>query len=297
MNYNSVDVKIKPERTRYFDYHPLWLERFIERDFPHLIRRKYMPPYMEMWYEVAQKYNSQNRRNSRRKKTLNGGRKMGLYQEFPTLQAIEDKLDADIARIREKMSEVKKHPRYADNETERKYQLELLEQEYEETLAKAEDEFQTELKAIELHLAEQAFTMPATSAEELEKAQELANIVKFQLMTSSNIDDTLTLLKTRVKTMNDAEKQAVKMAIATIDIGENKQFKEILKELDDTFHMRSIKKQLEALKRIKKGDNSLRRKYDVMDKAVKAAFSQPSPFRGGGIGREFYEKYLKGGRK
>lgn len=222
---------------------------------------------------------------------------MSFYKEFPTLQAIENKLDADIARIRKKMREVKKHPRYADNEAERKYQLELLEQEYEETLAKAEDEFQTELKAIELHLAEQAFTMPATSAEELEKAQELANIVKFQLLTSPNLDDTLTLLKTRVKTMNDAEKQAVKMAIATIDLGENKQFKEILKELDDTFHMRSIKKQLDALKRIKEGGNSLRRTYDAMDKAVKAAFSQREPFFSGGIDREFYEKHLKGGRE
>ena len=221
---------------------------------------------------------------------------MSFYKEFPTLQAIEDKLDSDIARIREKMREVKKHPRYADNEAERKYQLELLKQEYEETLAKAEDEFQTELKAIELHLAEQAFSMPNVSAEELEKAQELANIVKFQLMTSPNLDDTLTLLKTRVKTMNDAEKQAVKMAIATIDLGEHNEFKEILKELDDTFHMRSVKKQLEALKRIKEGGNSLRRTYDAMDKAVKAAFSQPEPFFGGGIDREFYEKHLKGGR-
>ena len=222
---------------------------------------------------------------------------MSFYREFPTLQAIEDKLDAEIERIRNEMREVKKHPRYADNEAERKYQLELLEQEYEETLAKAEDEFQTELKAIELHLAEQAFSMPNVSAEELEKAQELANIVKFQLMTSPNLDDTLTLLKTRVKTMNDAEKQAVKMAIATIDLGENKQFKEILKELDDTFHMRSIKKQLDALKRIKEGGNSLRRTYDAMDKAVKAAFSQREPFFSGGIDREFYEKHLKGGRE
>ena len=221
---------------------------------------------------------------------------MSFYKEFPTLQAIEDKLDADIARIREKMREVKKHPRYEDNESERKYQLELLEKEYEETLAKAEDEFQTELKAIELHLAEQAFSMPNVSAEELEKAQELANIVKFQLMTSPNLDDALALLKIRVKTMTDAEKQAVKMAIATIDLGENKQFQEILKELDDTFHMRSIKKQLEALKRIKEGGNSLRLKYDVMDKAVKAAISQPAPFFGGGIDYEFYEKHLKGGR-
>ena len=223
---------------------------------------------------------------------------MSFYEEFPTLQAIEDKLDAEIERIREKMREVKKHPRYADNEAERKYQLELLEREYEETLAKAEDEFQTELKAIELHLAEQAFSMPNVSAEELEKAQELANIVKFQLMTSPNLDDTLALLKTRVKTMTDAEKQAVKMALLSLDIDrDNKLFDEILSELNDTAHMRSIKKQLDALKRIKEGGNSLRRTYDAMDKAVKAAFSQREPFFSGGIDREFYEKHLKGERE
>lgn len=222
---------------------------------------------------------------------------MSFYKEFPTLQAIEDKLDAEIERIREKMREVKKHPRYADNEAERRYQLELLEREYEKTLAKAEDEFQTELKAIELHLAEQAFSMPNVSAEELEKAQELANIVKFQLMTSPILDDTLALLRTRVKTMNDAEKQAVKMALLSLDIDRgNKLFDEILSELNDTAHMRSISKQLDALKRIKLGGNSLRRQYDAWDYA-KNELKKNKSFGSEAVSKEFYENHLKGGRE
>lgn len=68
MIYNSVDVKIKPERTRYFDYHPPWLERFIERYFPHLIRRKHMPPYKELWQEVARKKGARKRHENRRRK-------------------------------------------------------------------------------------------------------------------------------------------------------------------------------------------------------------------------------------
>lgn len=61
-------VETQRERTKYFDYHPPWLEKLIKQEFPALIRKKRMPPYMEMWYEVARKYDSHNRRNSRRKK-------------------------------------------------------------------------------------------------------------------------------------------------------------------------------------------------------------------------------------
>lgn len=197
---------------------------------------------------------------------------MSFYEEFPTLQAIETQLDNDIARINKQIKEVETHPRYADNEAERKYQLEQLKKEREQILASAEENYQTELKAIELSIAEQAFSLPNVSDKELEKAQQLAAIVKTQLQTTTNIDDTLDLLKTRIKTMSDAEKQAVKLELAALNLnidGNNEKFKEVMAALDDTSHMRSIKQQQAALKKIKQGADSVRRKYDVLNLALK----------------------------
>jgi hypothetical protein len=194
--------------------------------------------------------------------------RMSFYDEFPTLQAIETQLDNDIAHINKRIQEVKTHPRYADNEAEREYQLEQLEKEREEILAKAEENYQLELKAIELSIAEQAFTMPDVDAEQLKKAQQLAAVVKTQLQTTTNIDDTLDLLKTRIKTMTDAEKQAVKLELAALNL-DIAGIKEVMAALDDTAHMRSIKQQQAALKKIKQGADSVRRKYDMIDLALK----------------------------
>jgi hypothetical protein len=193
---------------------------------------------------------------------------MDFYTEFPSLQALEMQLDNDIAHINKRIQEVKTHPRYADNEAERKYQLKQLEKEREEILAKAEENYQLELKAIKLSIAEQAFSMPDVPAEELKKAQQLAAVVRTQLQTTTNIDDTLDLLKTRIKTMSDAEKQAVKLELAALNL-DIAGIKEVMAALDDTAHMRSIKQQQAALKKIKRGADSIRRKYDMIDLAIK----------------------------
>lgn len=215
------------------------------------------------------------------------------YNAFPSLQAKEIELERKVEKIKNQISEVKKHPRYADNESERTYQIEQLEEQLEQTLAAAEEDFQVELEALELHLAEQAFQLPDVDAEEAEQAERLANTIKAQLMTAQNKADTVELLETRIKTMSDAEKQAVKMALAGVNIDG---LDEIMPALNDTAHMRDIVEQQAALKHIKQYANSLRRKYDTREKAVKEALSSPSPFSGD-IDREFYEKYLKRGRK
>ena len=193
---------------------------------------------------------------------------MDFYTEFPTLQAIETQLDNDIARINKQIKEVKTHPRYADNGAERKYQLEQLEKEREQILADAEENYQLELKAIELSIAEQAFSMPDVDAEQLKKAQQLAAVIKTQLLTTTNIADTLDLLKTRIKTMTDADKQAVKIELAALNL-DIAGIKEVMAALDDTAHMRSIKQQQAALRKIKQGADSIRRKYDMLNLVVK----------------------------
>jgi hypothetical protein len=193
---------------------------------------------------------------------------MSFYEEFPTLQALETQLENDIARINKQIKEVKTHPRYADNEPEREYQLEQLEKEREQILAEAEENYQTELKAIELSIAEQAFSMPNVPDEQLKKAQQLAAVVKTQLQTTTNIDDTLDLLKARIKTMSDVEKQAVKLELAALNL-DIAGIEEVMAALDDTAHMRSVKQQQAALKKIKQGADSIRRKYDMLNLALK----------------------------
>lgn len=39
-------LRRETEATRYSDYHPKWLEKFIEESFPHLARRKKRLPYL-----------------------------------------------------------------------------------------------------------------------------------------------------------------------------------------------------------------------------------------------------------
>lgn len=55
-------VETQKERTKYFDYHPSWLERLIEKSFPELIRKKYEPPYRKLWQEVRKNEVSSSRK-------------------------------------------------------------------------------------------------------------------------------------------------------------------------------------------------------------------------------------------
>jgi hypothetical protein len=59
------DDKQQREPTRYFDYYPLWLERLIEAEFPHLRRKKYQPPY-----KLNKKRRSKNGKLGRNKSSV-----------------------------------------------------------------------------------------------------------------------------------------------------------------------------------------------------------------------------------
>lgn len=195
--------------------------------------------------------------------------KQSFYEGFPTLVSKEQQLASKVKQIDQQIKNVEGHERYDSNESERQYQLGKLAQEREQALQSAEEDFQIELEALELNLAEQAFEIPNTSEEELQRARQLADVVKSQLQTASNKKGVIDLLKKRVKTMNDTEKQTVKTALIDMEF---KGKDEIMEELNDTARMREINEQLDGLHKIKIGANSLRRKYDAMDNAINQLF-------------------------
>lgn len=204
---------------------------------------------------------------------------MNIYDEFPSLSAKETQLKSDIGRIDREIKDIETSERFTDNEAERTYQLEKLAEEKEATLTAAQDDFNIELQAIELHLAEQAFEPPQAGEEEITQAQALTNAVTTQVVTSSNIVDTLSLLALRTKSMNDTEKLVLKRELATIQdtalsktVGPDSRgqaqakLDEITANVSDTKQSKEIEKQLQALKKIQSdGYDSIRRKFDRDD--------------------------------
>src|SRR5690625_1421711 len=214
-----------------------------------------------------------------------------IYKHLPTLQSKSDQLKVDINTIKQRIENVKNDKKYDDAESLREHELKILEQEYEATLDKAEEDFAIELEALELNLAEQAFKMPDIDEEQATQSNQLASIIKSQLQTSINKAGTVELLKTRIKTMSDADKQAVKMALVDVDFDGKD---EIMERLNDTAHMRNIKEQMDALNKIRSSRaDSLRSKYDTIDRAVKKTFEK-SRNQGQSVSKDFYEKHLKG---
>src|SRR5690625_4092055 len=214
-----------------------------------------------------------------------------FYKHFPTIQSKADQLDSQINGIIERIENVKNDKKYDDAESLREHELEILEQEREATLDKAEEDFAIELEALELNLAEQAFKMPDIDEEQATQSNQLASIIKSQLQTSINKAGTVELLKTRIKTMSDADKQAVKMALVDVDFDGKD---ELMKQLNDTQHMQNINEQLEALSNIRSSRaDSLRSKYDTIDRAIKKTFEK-SRNQGQSVSKDFYEKHLKG---
>lgn len=208
---------------------------------------------------------------------------MNYYEAFPQLEAIDSRLKNDIARIDEEIRELRETDRYNENETERRYLLQELRNKREQMLTDAENEFQTELKAIELSLADRAFSLIDASEEARNKAKETAEAIKTQLLTSLNVVSTLSLLSVKVETMTDVEKQElavtlheikddiISKAISEIEKQEIKQYiDDIKKELANTSHAKNIAEQAEALRQIKHSASSVRLQFDTIDNALAA---------------------------
>lgn len=198
-----------------------------------------------------------------------------FYKDFPTLQSIAMELDHKIASIDKRAAEVKESERYADNEAERAYQLDKLEAEREQTLAELEEDFQVELEALEISLAEQAFSPLTANKADAEEADATATAIANQFTMTDNVTDMLALLDVRVKSMSDTEKEALARVLPTIEgraqgvSGADEYLKSIRGNVMDTAHMRDVQEQTEQLRKIKAGGDSIRRKYDVLHKTVR----------------------------
>lgn len=204
------------------------------------------------------------------------------YDEFPTLKSKELELNTKMKRIRSKIKDVKDNERFADNEAERDYQLNKLNDEMEEILAASEDDFQIELEVTRLHLAEQAFAPIEATPEELATAKETAQTICSQVTMTANPSDTLSLLSMRAKSLTDVEKQTLAQELPSIvetalsKATTDKQREElngyieaINEEVTNTAHARSIAEQQEALKKMETaGANTIRGKHDMLNLVV-----------------------------
>lgn len=224
-----------------------------------------------------------------------------MLNNLPTLQGISQKLERDITRIDADMKDVKTNERYETNEAERQYQLDKLTDEKEQTLADAEDNYQTEMQAIELSLAEQAFSAKEATDAELEQAQQTLAAIKTQSLTTGDPVGTASLLAIKAELMTDAEKVLLSSNIADIEeslstkvTGRNmsdftEQMNAVKQAAINTKQAKSVAEQMDALQQVKRGASSVRRKYDAID----AAFNRKQGDNVTPFDRDFYEKYIK----
>lgn len=230
-----------------------------------------------------------------------------FYSNMPTLQAKEMELENNVTRIQNEIEEIKSHPRFESNPSEREYQIGLLKEELETTLQNADEDYYVELEAIEQHLSIQLFDAPKVDTETAQQANELVDNITTQVTLSSNPADTLAMLAVRAKTMNDAELHALQRQMPTItqqiqskasahnksDI--DKHLEAISNAASNTEHQRNINEQLDALKRVKNGGGSPADRYRRQDIARNIARQGISGT--GGVSRGFYEDVIKGGSK
>lgn len=228
-----------------------------------------------------------------------------MLENLPSLNGISQKLERDIDNIDAEMKEVKTSERYADNPSEREYQLKELAEKREQTLADAEDNYKTEIQAIELSLAERAFSATEATDEELQQAQKTLAAIKTQALTTGDPVGTAQLLAVKAEHMTDSEKVMLSSSMAEIEqelmskvtgsnMGDFTEKMNVVKQAArNTKQAKSISEQMDALQKVKQGADSVRRKYDARDKALNREQKENvTPFS-----RDFYDKHIKRGAK
>ncbi|MBM7598027.1 hypothetical protein JOC34_000384 [Virgibacillus halotolerans] len=137
----------------------------------------------------------------------------GNYTDFPSLHAISKKAEAKRSDYVSKKEGLKNTDRYNDNETEREYQLEELEKDYDANMDAMQEEYDVEIAAIERDLAERAFSTDAGTPEEQAAAEKLIGNIGAQLATAPVSSDVFDLLADKSKVFNDAERLAMAQQI------------------------------------------------------------------------------------
>lgn len=227
------------------------------------------------------------------------------YAGFPTLQAKQNELDNNVAALRKKMSEVKTTERYSANEPERKYQLGKLEEEMEETLTKAQADFDIELQAIESDIAEQAFAPISGDESTLSDARQTVEGITSQMLISTAPADVLPLLAMRSNTLNDVEKNMLARELPKIAeyasgrSRNNAESRDIANYIDriqdacsDTSRGRDLNEQRQLLDKIKQYGSNITTIHTTTSNISKEFNKDDSQV----IGRDFYENYVKGNK-
>lgn len=200
------------------------------------------------------------------------------YDAFPSLKGKESKLSIDIGQLNSQIKQVEESDRFAENEVERSYQLDELAVKKEALLTEAQEDFSTELQAIEIELAERAFTPPTADSEVLNEARALSTMISTQINTSANVVDTLSLLALRVKSLDDVQKSVLSAELASIKdnalsrvVGPDSRaqaealINEVTDSVNNTALAKDIAEQQKALNVIKKDRPTIRGNHDMMD--------------------------------
>ncbi|WP_182200410.1 hypothetical protein [Paraliobacillus salinarum] len=189
---------------------------------------------------------------------------MEQLKNFVTLKTIDNKIEKITNDYSNNKRNLKTTDRYLDNESERTYLLQQLEEKFNKEYDEIVDEFNLEFKVIEQEIAKNAFSQKIED-------DGFAKNVLAQIKATDNIVDTLYLLS--LKTMNLSETEEASLA-SELDLIEEASLKKAIEKhreaeaksilKDIKYHLSkyglSDRKKLAELQGIKRNYNPNRRR-------------------------------------
>lgn len=122
---------------------------------------------------------------------------------FPALEAISVTIDRKLEQFKQQYEEIKHHERCADNEAERRFQLQMLERMLEEDMNALKQKYAEELNNLQRELARESLSVPF-------EASETVNAYADNLIAEAQYTDDkeglADLLAVKVEAMDDNER-------------------------------------------------------------------------------------------
>lgn len=136
---------------------------------------------------------------------------------LPTLTTLENKVRDKVASADAKIKELKESKRYDDNEAEREYQIQEVEDKLSAEVEAIREEYELETATLSQVIADDIFDVDYGTEEEREKASDLIRTVKTQIQSTHDKKDILDLLAERTKGMTQAEQAALAAELPSIE--------------------------------------------------------------------------------
>lgn len=177
-------------------------------------------------------------------KLIEGGKAEAI--SFTGIDSIKQEADAIADNYKKQLDELKTSPRFVDNEAERRYQIEQLEQETAFKIAEHDRSIQAELQAIRIDAASKALS-PVGTPEEVATAKQEVDAIVTQVLIASNPSDVYGLLELKLNTMNPAEKVETLKRFAEIKARASTNDKTVLERIEsglrtiDNEHLRALR--------------------------------------------------------